>query len=274
LQLSKTGDKLFVSAMQSKKIKDCTIEELKQPLRRAMLKVGLRENNIPKEEEKAILFEHILTNYGGNHLDEIYLAFELAINGRLDLGPDDVNCYENFSCLYISKIMNSYRRWAAQEFRQHEKTIIPEARQLTAGEDRAVPWGMIIDQEYQHFLSFGPEKSKLWPAEFYEQLVSDGFIEEDYFRSAMGPVRQRVINDLYAEKNRLSNGSVKGMDKSRQGFAESIRHTNLMDVDKKIADYRSGARNGELILMAKQYSVLQLFNEAKGKFVEHIYKLT
>jgi hypothetical protein len=81
------------------------------------MKVGLREQNWPTQEETAVLIQHIETNYGGHTVAEIKLAFDMAISGKLDV---DATCYENFSCLYFSKIMGVYREWAIEEHKQLE----------------------------------------------------------------------------------------------------------------------------------------------------------
>ncbi len=112
----KTGEeKRFAISLQSKLIKDCQIEEVKEVLRYVMVKVGLRAQNFPNDLEKLILFEHIAMFYGGHRIEEIKLAFDMAISGKLDFpeGQSAV-CYENFSCLYFSSVMNAYEKWSAE----------------------------------------------------------------------------------------------------------------------------------------------------------------
>jgi hypothetical protein len=107
----------FSIAIQNKKIIHRDLEELKESLRYAMVKIGLRSQNWPSDEEKGVLIQHIIKNYGGHTVEEIKLAFDMAITGRLDV---EVNCYENFSCLYFSNIMSAYREWAKEEYKQFE----------------------------------------------------------------------------------------------------------------------------------------------------------
>ena len=107
-------------AVQSKTIKECSFEEVKEVLRKVMMKIGMRAANLPNELETLVLFEHIVTNYGGHRLNEIPLAFDFVINGELadkDGEVIDANCFENFSCLYFSKVMNGYRYWSKQEIK-------------------------------------------------------------------------------------------------------------------------------------------------------------
>lgn len=109
-----SGNSLEV-ALRSPRIKDVAEENLSQVLRYVMVKVGLRAANWPDEYEKKILISHIQKNFGGNRIDEIRLAFDMAIIGELNV---DANCFENFSCLYFSNIMYAYRQWARKEFKE------------------------------------------------------------------------------------------------------------------------------------------------------------
>jgi hypothetical protein len=77
-----------------------------------MVLVGLRGNNMPTEEEKFVLLNFIRSNFGNLTPEEIKLAFELAVSGKLGI---DAKCYENFSCEYFGRIMNAYIEYARQE---------------------------------------------------------------------------------------------------------------------------------------------------------------
>lgn len=126
LKQSVVGEEnLFRQALQQNPINKSTVEDLKQVLRLLLIKVGLREKNLPDEVEKAVLIEHIITNYGNHTPAEIKLAFDMGLAGKLEdvNGKSepidlDMNCYENFTCLYFSKVMNAYRRWARQTYNQ------------------------------------------------------------------------------------------------------------------------------------------------------------
>ena len=95
-------------------------EDLKQVLRYAMVLVGLRGNNMPTEEEKFVLLNFIRSNFGNQTPEEIKLAFELALSGKLGI---DAKCYENFSCEYFGRIMNAYIEYARQETKTVPKEI-------------------------------------------------------------------------------------------------------------------------------------------------------
>jgi hypothetical protein len=106
-----------------KKILDSTEDEIKQKLKLIYLMIGLRPHHFPENEEKQFLHQYIFEKYGNKTLDEITLAFDLAIQGQLDV--DDIKVYDQFSCEYLAKIMNGYRKWLLNVF-NNLKTIKKE----------------------------------------------------------------------------------------------------------------------------------------------------
>jgi len=94
-------------------------EDLKQVLRYSMVLVGIRGNNMPTEEEKFVLINFIKTNFGNLTPEEIKLAFEWAVSGKLGI---DAKCYENFSCEYFGRIAKSYIDYS----RQSTLTVVKE----------------------------------------------------------------------------------------------------------------------------------------------------
>lgn len=104
----------FEIARQSEKIKDAVDEKIRQALRYAMVKIGLRAANFPEGIEKVLLVNHVYQTFPENTVEEIKLAFDWAIDDRLDLGDQGFNCFENFSCAYFSRIMKAYNVKANQ----------------------------------------------------------------------------------------------------------------------------------------------------------------
>lgn len=112
-----TGDEAQLSkAINAPLLCKANSEDIAGVLRVVMLKLGLRAQNLPNDLETAVLIAHIASNFPGNTVAEIQLAFDMAIAGKLDLPLAEVKCYENFSCLYFSTIMNSYQRWSKEAF--------------------------------------------------------------------------------------------------------------------------------------------------------------
>lgn len=136
-------EKDFVIARKAKPINKLPEIDLRNVLKYAMIKVGVRGKNFPVGVEKSLLLNHIFENYGNHTAEEIKLAFDLAIAGKLGLDTNDIKCYENFSCLYFSNIMNAYRIWAEQVYRQNIKPVL----QIEQKPDLEQ-----IEKEYQEFL--------------------------------------------------------------------------------------------------------------------------
>ena len=131
---------------KSGRINERPQEDLKQALRLVMLKVGLRAANLPNDEERQVLIDHVQKYYGNHTPEEIKYAFDLAITDKLELDAKEVTCYENFSCLYFSTIMNAYRKWFSNEAREGR---IEKVKQnlIEYKPDQAQ-----IEKEYQEFL--------------------------------------------------------------------------------------------------------------------------
>lgn len=185
---SEIGKTNLEIALKASLVKNDT-DGIQKVLKYVMLLVGIRSNNLPDELEKTVLINFIQSNYGGHTIAEIRLAFELAINGQLDI--EDVKCYENFSVLYFSTIMNSYRRWAAQEFKQVVK-VEPPPQVLLTDEQLENIHRQDIENFYQRCLAGRvPEKT---PDYFKAILVKDGLMKQE-------------DNLVAFFVNRLNNGS-------------------------------------------------------------------
>lgn len=159
---------------------NCQFEELKEILRFVMIKVGLRAQNWPNDLEKLVLFEHIISNFGGNRIEEIKLAFDMAIGGKLDC---EVNCYENFSCYYFSTIMNAYRRWSAQAVNHLPMEIKPEQKIFTQEENDNIERGD-VERQYQLFLKNYPIKGTEFNKPILEkdEMIKEGETVIEFFR--------------------------------------------------------------------------------------------
>ena len=115
----------IIKAQSTQNIRTRSEEDLKQVLRMAMLMVGLRGANMPTDEEKFVLLAFIKSNYGNQTPEEIAIAFEYAVAGKLNT---DCKCYENFSCEYFGRIMNAYIDYARQETKLVKRPEIEEKK--------------------------------------------------------------------------------------------------------------------------------------------------
>lgn len=115
----------FQVAVQEPRLNQLTEDDLKKVLRYIFSLVGIRAQNMPAGPEKEFLHAYIFQHYGTHTPAEIRLAFDMAVQGQLDLAPDDVKCYENFSVLYFASIMRAYRSWAVEQAKRMERNEEP-----------------------------------------------------------------------------------------------------------------------------------------------------
>lgn len=195
-------------ALETARINQAPLEDVKQVLRYAMMKIGLRSQNWPTDIEKGLLIQHIVKDFGGHAVDEIKLAFDMAIAGKLDV---EVNCYENFSCLYFSSIMNAYRKWAAEEKRHLETKELPAA----------APPPNLSDQTMQEWMEYTQQQMKngkglsvdFMPIPLYEWGEKKGLFNKtgpekrEYLQRAVS-FRHGKLIELAIEENSAGNRKV------------------------------------------------------------------
>jgi len=191
----KIGDESrFEVALKSEKVKDGNLESLKEILRLIMLKVGVRGNNLPTDEEKAILFTHIVSEYGNHTHQEILLAFDMAITGKLGI---DAKCYENFTCLYFSEIMNAYRKWASETYRQKVTALQPPPPQKIYTEEENINYHReVTEGVYQSLLAGNMNylpKRLMTDILTYDGLLKDESLDDFLVRSINSGVKSIYV---------------------------------------------------------------------------------
>lgn len=198
---------VFTKALQQRTINKSTVDELKQVLKLVMIKVGIRANNLPNDVEKEVLIEHIITNYGNHTPMEIKLAFDMAVSGKLDDLDNkgnvidlETNCYENFSCLYFSKIMNSYRRWARQTYNQLKDYPKMLAEKFTLEDEEKAEWIMEWKQKGTDIIL------ELIPLIFYDWLSDKSVLKLtgkqkwEYTERATQQIKAELFNETQIAK--------------------------------------------------------------------------
>lgn len=118
-------DHAFALARTDVKIAECDNDSMVKALRYCMMLVGLREANIPSQLEFQFLKDFIWRHYPGHTVDELKLAFDMAVAGKLELGNDGAKCFENFSCEYVGRILSAYRQWAGKVAKRMDKQPPP-----------------------------------------------------------------------------------------------------------------------------------------------------
>lgn len=243
-----SGDELgLLTAVENTKIKNSSVDELKQVLRLVMIKIGLRSQNWPSEEEKMVLIEHIIKNFGGHTCEEIKLAFDMAMDGKLedvDLKGNHIivnaNCYENFSCLYFSGIMGAYRSWSKEAYRflsQPKQALLEEKKEIT--DDEMMEW---VTGWYETIKKI--ENPILIPPTFYDWLVKKGMLvltkeqKRDYITKQAVTYRHFILSEQIKSEGEHSNLKKELAEFDRMhnaGCFTGIEVERLKELAKKIA---------------------------------------
>lgn len=136
------------TARMQKKLSECNSAEICQALAYCMVLIGLRAENYPSKPEQLIMVNYLLKYFPYTTTEDIRLAFECAVAGKLDLLQSDIKHYENFSCLYLATILRAYKKYFNEVMAEYDRK--PVLRALPpVGFDNV----SIVDMHYQEFLS-------------------------------------------------------------------------------------------------------------------------
>lgn len=91
--------------------------------------LGVRQPLDEYMKKRISLF--IVQRYSDLSLSEVKLSFELALMGELDLNADDVNPFNDFNVIYVTKILNAYRRKRNNVNIEIHKALPEPEKQLT-----------------------------------------------------------------------------------------------------------------------------------------------
>lgn len=179
-----------------------------------MIKVGLRGENYPTDEGKDVLLSHIVEYYGNHTHEEIKLAFELAITGRLEFTEkQDSKHYENFSCEYFSRIMNAYRTWAAKTYKEVVKPKPPEPEKEDLNDKTMQDWWNDVSNRVRN------------------QGMSYLFISTQLYDWAFG---KGLVQDSGISKSEIFKQTV---DKHIEELTEKYRSEQSIQVKKELEDF-------------------------------------
>lgn len=103
----------LANAVNEARLSQMSVEQIKEPLSSLIalwnLTIGKREELLP--QIIVLIGKYVIEYYPQLTLSEIKLAIDLSVMGKLNVGAE---CYDNFSPMYVSKILNSYLDYKGQ----------------------------------------------------------------------------------------------------------------------------------------------------------------
>lgn len=125
-------DRQISECFVGEKLANVSTTELKQCLGYVFQLIGLTK--YPENEEYIIIDEYIRTTYPFFTINELRIAFKLAVQGKLEC---QIEHFERFSPKYISNILNAYKA-KANEVRANTKPMQIEEKAPPISEDEVV----------------------------------------------------------------------------------------------------------------------------------------
>ena len=108
-----------MEAKKTQRLADSSTKDIFDILTKAMILLGIKGDRLPSEFEMDYMAKMVKVDYANLPIGEFELAFDLMIKDKLDENPET---YQNFSALYLSRLMSSYARWAYK----YQSEIKPE----------------------------------------------------------------------------------------------------------------------------------------------------
>lgn len=84
-------------------------------LLKGMIMLGMKGEKLPSENEMVNMYKSVMEEYPNLKIGEMALAFDLAAKGKLDI---EVETYQNFSMLYLHRILRSFARYGMQKLNE------------------------------------------------------------------------------------------------------------------------------------------------------------
>lgn len=153
-------------------------EPIKQVLRYVITLVGITAKNLPDDTQKKVMIQFVRDDLGDFTLDEIRIAFRLAVSGKLDINPET---FQNMSSLYIGKVMMAYKKY--------KSPILANFKRLQAEEEQKEK---PVTQEQKRALLVEFCHQTLLP--FVERAMATGVLQ--YGIGGPGPIYRTLETDL------------------------------------------------------------------------------
>lgn len=234
------------NALKDRLITDCTEEEIKPKLTLIFSMVGLRPQHYPTGDEKQNLHDYLRLKFANKTLSELVLAFDLAINNELELKPEEVKIYDQFTIAYLAQIMAAYKSWLYNIYKNRK----PKEPAAMINEKKT-----LSDEEKKEWIDEWKIKEniniELIPLMFYDYLSSHELLpitnrqKWEYTQKAQTNIKTLLHEDISICK---TNDALIAFNKFQQmekdGF-EGVMKERILNRAKRLIvyDYLKGYTN-------------------------------
>jgi hypothetical protein len=103
------------------KLKDCHYNKVLEVIAKGLMILGIKGDKVPTKPEITYMIDMLQKDYGNLPIGELDLAFELMAKNKLD---ENAETYQNFSVLYLSRMMSSYARYVRANYQEPKQEFI------------------------------------------------------------------------------------------------------------------------------------------------------
>ena len=133
------------SYYNGERICNTTNQQIVNKLKYIIVLVGC--DKLPNNEETLILVDFIKNDLKKYYLEEMVLAFKLALKGEIEA---DLNHYNTFSVNYLCRVMRVYEKWRQKNYKPKQNIMINEKNSLSDEEKEQIVKEGLVD-EYTHY---------------------------------------------------------------------------------------------------------------------------
>ncbi len=212
-----TENKSILKARKSKKLKDCSKEEIKAVITYIWALIGENLRKIPDFEGPLFLvvYNSLLRALPHLRIDELRIAFEMAVDQKFECNLSLYN--RSFNSEYMIKIVNQYLEYRKPALKLESKLLEAPEEVLTEIEkNEKVNQGIL--KAYENY-----KESKIMPpvcAWMYTELEASGRIihSVEFKNEILVMAKEKLYNTLEALKTNKNFMEIKEILKKQQNI--------------------------------------------------------
>lgn len=230
------------------RLSDAELPELKKLLLQLFTLTGLRNDNFPDKIQTDLLINFIREDLGNFSIEEILLAFRMAIKNELEI---EANHYQAFSAHYIAQIMSAYTKIRSSHLkliRANENALKIESKMTHTPEElQEIKKGYILEsliKPFRYYLKSGKLTFGITPFSIiYKTMTEDlgllnlsGDEKKVVYDQATKEIEEHLNSPINSLEEHNKRKSIRH-DIEKKGFAKAMEH------ELKIRCYEITIRN-------------------------------
>jgi hypothetical protein len=105
---------------QTPKLKDLPFNQISPIIAKGLMLLGIKGEKLPTQVEIEYMVKMLQEDYKNLPIGELDLAFEFMAKNKLD---ENAETYQNFSVLYLSKMLGAYARYVRANYEEQKKEL-------------------------------------------------------------------------------------------------------------------------------------------------------